>query len=155
MRHGEAFVIRNFRRSRATLSLNGGKWPYRPGMRANTHLIRQPTFAILDGCRDALPDQVPGEVPVLAWIGACLSVALIGNGGLMIATRDVHLRFQNWALFRVLQDREDARDRRFGLARAGPVGWKPAPARQRRVALPWHHSDARMTDFDFKPIESI
>ena len=100
MRHGEAFVIRNFRRSRATLSQHGGKWPYRPGMRANTHLIRQRTFTILDGCRDALPDRVPGEVPVLAWIGACLSVTPIGNGGLMIATRNAHLRFQDWALSR-------------------------------------------------------
>ena len=69
-------------------------------MRANTHLIRQRTFTILDGCRDALPDRVPGEVPVLAWIGACLSVAPIGNGGLMIATRNAHRRFQDWALSR-------------------------------------------------------
>ena len=104
-------------------------------MRANTHLICQRTFAILDGCRDALPDQVPGEVSVLAWIGACLSVAPIGNGGLMIATRDAHLRFQNWALsgcFKV--GKSPAIDGLFQSVQARLAG-----SRHRRASAGWHY----------------
>jgi len=61
-------------------------------------LIRQRNFAIPEGCHQALLDWVLGEDPVLAWIDACVRVQPIVNGGPMLATRDAHLRFQNWAL---------------------------------------------------------
>jgi P4 family phage/plasmid primase-like protien len=61
-------------------------------------LIRQRNFAIPESCRQALLDWVLGEDPVLAWIDACVRVQPIVNGGPMLATRDAHLRFQNWAL---------------------------------------------------------
>jgi hypothetical protein len=41
---------------------------------------------------------VLSEDPIAAWIDACVSVVPIVNGGPMLATRDAHLRFQNWAL---------------------------------------------------------
>ena len=61
-------------------------------------LIRQRNFAIPESCHQALLDWVLGEDPVLAWIDACVRVQPIVNGGPMLATRDAHLRFQNWAL---------------------------------------------------------
>ena len=61
-------------------------------------LIRQRNFAIPESCHRALLDWVLGEDPVLAWIDACVRVQPIVNGGPMLATRDAHLRFQNWAL---------------------------------------------------------
>ncbi|GGB64137.1 hypothetical protein GCM10011316_39950 [Roseibium aquae] len=62
-----------------------------------SRLIRQRNFAIPESCREALIDWVLGEDPVLAWIDACVKVVPIVNGGPMLATRDAHLRFQNWA----------------------------------------------------------
>ncbi|MBW7057625.1 toprim domain-containing protein [Paracoccus bogoriensis] len=61
-------------------------------------LIRRRNFAIPQGCHDALLEWVLSEDPVAAWIDACVSVVPIVNGGPMLATRDAHLRFQNWAL---------------------------------------------------------
>lgn len=62
-----------------------------------SRLIRQRNFAIPESCREALIEWVLGEDPVLAWIDACVKVVPIVNGGPMLATRDAHLRFQNWA----------------------------------------------------------
>lgn len=62
-----------------------------------SRLIRQRNFAIPESCREALIEWVLGEDPVLAWIDACVKVVPIANGGPMLATRDAHLRFQNWA----------------------------------------------------------
>lgn len=61
-------------------------------------LIRQRNFAIPESCQQALIEWVLGDDPVLAWIDACVRVQPIVNGGPMLATRDAHLRFQNWAL---------------------------------------------------------
>jgi P4 family phage/plasmid primase-like protien len=61
-------------------------------------LIRQRNFAIPKGCHEALLEWVLSEDPIAAWIDACVSVVPIVNGGPMLATRDAHLRFQNWAL---------------------------------------------------------
>ena len=61
-------------------------------------LIRQRNFAIPQGCHEALLEWVLSEDPIAAWIDACVSVVPIVNGGPMLATRDAHLRFQNWAL---------------------------------------------------------
>lgn len=63
-----------------------------------SRLIRQRNFAIPQGCHDALLEWVLSEDPIAAWIDACVSVVPIVNGGPMLATRDAHLRFQNWAL---------------------------------------------------------
>jgi P4 family phage/plasmid primase-like protien len=63
-----------------------------------SRLIRQRNFAIPQGCHDALLEWVLGEDPVAAWIDACVSVVPIVNGGPMLATREAHQRFQNWAL---------------------------------------------------------
>lgn len=61
-------------------------------------LIRQRTFAIPESCHAALLEWVLSEDPIAAWIDACVTVVPIVNGGPMLATRDAHLRFQNWAL---------------------------------------------------------
>lgn len=61
-------------------------------------LIRQRNFAIPQSCHEALIGWVLGEDPVLAWIDTCVRVQPIVNGGPMLATRDAHQRFQNWAL---------------------------------------------------------
>lgn len=61
-------------------------------------LIRQRNFVIPQGCHDALLEWVLSEDPIAAWIDACVSVVPIVNGGPRLATRDAHLRFQNWAL---------------------------------------------------------
>jgi phage/plasmid-associated DNA primase len=65
---------------------------------AAARLIRQRNFAIPESCQQALIEWVLGDDPVLAWIDACVRVQPIVNGGPMLATRDAHLRFQNWAL---------------------------------------------------------
>ena len=62
-----------------------------------SRLIRQRNFAIPESCHEALIEWVLGKDPVLAWIDACVKVVPIVNGGPMLATRDAHLRFQNWA----------------------------------------------------------
>jgi P4 family phage/plasmid primase-like protien len=61
-------------------------------------LIRQRNFAIPQSCHEALLEWVLSEDPIAAWIDACVTVVPIVNGGPMLATRDAHLRFQNWAL---------------------------------------------------------
>lgn len=61
-------------------------------------LIRQRNFAIPESCHAALLEWVLSEDPIAAWIDACVRVQPIVNGGPMLATRDAHLRFQNWAL---------------------------------------------------------
>lgn len=63
-----------------------------------SRLIRQRNFAIPQGCHDALLEWVLSEDPIAALIDACVSVVPIVNGGPLLATRDAHLRFQNWAL---------------------------------------------------------
>lgn len=61
-------------------------------------LIRQRNFAIPESCREALLEWVLCEDPVLAWIEACVEVRPIVNGGPLLATREAHRFFQNWAL---------------------------------------------------------
>lgn len=63
-----------------------------------SRLIRQRNFAIPQGCHDALLEWVLSEDPIAAWLDACVSVVPVVNGGPLLATRDAHLRFQNWAL---------------------------------------------------------
>lgn len=61
-------------------------------------LIRQRNFAIPESCHAAFLEWVLSEDPIAAWIDACVKVVPIMNGRPMLATRDAHLRFQNWAL---------------------------------------------------------
>ncbi len=63
-----------------------------------SRLIRQRNYAIPQSCHEELLEWVLSEDPIAAWIDACVSVVPVVNGGPMLATRDVHLRFQNWAL---------------------------------------------------------
>ncbi|EKE44937.1 putative ATPase [Oceaniovalibus guishaninsula JLT2003] len=63
-----------------------------------SRLIRQRNYAIPQSCHEELLEWVLSEDPVAAWVDACVKVVPIVNGGPTIATRDAHLRFQNWAL---------------------------------------------------------
>ncbi len=60
-------------------------------------LKRRRNFEVPESCREALREWVLGDDPVAAWIDVCVRVCPIVNGGPMIATRDAHQRFTDWA----------------------------------------------------------